>query len=104
MISEQEFTKLQKRVADLEAGQGKLRLPIDPLTKGAIENSNFSVLRALFFKGGLPVYTVARDTTVDIPKHGEAWLEDVSGPTRRICAYIVAPVTGIGTKYSVAIT
>lgn len=103
MISDQDFKKLQSQVEDLKKQLGKLTFPLDPLTKGAIENSKFSILRALIFSGGLPVYTSARDTSVDVPKHGEVWLEDVSGPTRRICAYIVSSA-GTGTKYSVAIT
>lgn len=103
MPTEQEFQELLARVEKLEQAPS-LKLPLDVPTKSALENAQFLILQATVFKGGLPVYTTARDVTVDPPKHGEIWLEDVSGPTRRICAFIVEPTTGVGTKYSVAIT
>ncbi|QGH73337.1 MAG: hypothetical protein [Siphoviridae sp. cttb18] len=94
----QQFNNLKQEVENLKKVVGHLTYPLDPSSKGAIEQMLFFQLKALIFKGGLPIFTTARDVTVNRPSQGEIWLEDVSGPTRRICVYIS------GTKYVVAVT
>lgn len=102
MIQEKDFKDLKDRVEKLEKTGSGLKFPMTVAEKLAIEKTIFAFLRSSSFN--FPVYTTVRDVAVDPPKHGDIWLEDVAGPTRSICGFIVAPTTGVGTKYSVAIT
>ena len=104
MPTEEEFKKLQREVLELQNLVKQRDFPLSVLFKSAIENAEFSKMNVGVARIQLPVYTTARDVTNNPPKHGELWFEDVAGPTRRICGYIVAQTTGLGTKYSVAIT
>lgn len=100
MITEEEFKKLLKRVEDLEMTNGKLKFPLDIETISAIERSPFQILHVLILAGGLAIYDVARDLTVDPPKDGETWIEDISS-VRNICffrsnaKYCVTAVPGL---------
>lgn len=76
---------LLKRVQDLEQKVGKLNYPIDFNTQGGIEQTQFHTLKALQFKGGLPIFTTIR---TDIPTQGEMWLENVTGSPKKIAVYI----------------
>lgn len=71
-----------------------LDYPLNQNDKAIIEQTMFGTIRALLFKGGLPIYTSAR---TDTPKQGEVWLSDISG-TRKLNARIS------GTTYSVTLT
>lgn len=61
-----------------------LDFPLNQQEKGSIENAQFMSLKSLKFKGGLPIFTVAR---TDKPIQGEVYLYNLSG-TYKICAYI----------------
>ncbi len=74
------------------------QFPLDPNLQAAIEQAVFQMLTVGILKAGFPIYTTARNTTQTPPVQGEIWLEDVAGPTRKICAFIS------GTVYKVTIT
>lgn len=74
-----------------------LEYPLDNQSKGSIEHAKFAELNARKLKGGLPVFTVARDTTINKPIQGEIWLENISGS-------MFIKVYYNGTKYSVNLT
>lgn len=85
-MTDQNYEQLRKDVDEIRSFLGKLIFPLDPQTKGGIENTVFATLKANIFKGGLPVFTSARDTTVDPPTEGDHWIEDVSS-VRSICFF-----------------
>lgn len=70
-----------------------LDFPLNPQEKGSIENAQFKKLKALNFIGGLPVFTAARDVTINKPMQGEMWLEFISSSMRLNTYYN-------GNKYS----
>jgi hypothetical protein len=69
-----------------------LEYPLSPQSKGSIEHAKFAEINARQLKGGLPIFTVVRDVTINKPMQGETWLENISS-SMFICSYIS------GTKY-----
>ena len=94
--------ELEKKIVELEKKLDKkvkefemiMSYPLDVGIKKTIEQTFFNNLKVLTLKGGLPVFTTARD---DIPKQGEIYITDISG-TRKLNAFIS------GVNYSVTIT
>ena len=67
--------------------------PLNNTSKGSIEGARFAKLQARQFKGGLPVFTINRDITINKPQQDELWVEFMAG----------SPIIYIyhdGTKYA----
>lgn len=94
-MNEQDFKNLEKRLTDLENSRGSLNFPLDVSTISAIEKSPFSVLHALVLKAGFDIYTSARDITIDPPKEGETWIEDISS-VQSLC--FLRTISNVATK------
>lgn len=91
---ERKINSLENQLMVMKKLMGKLVFPLDFNSKAVIEQVSFQVLKALIFKGGLPIYTAAR---IDTPKQGEIYLTNIGG-TQQICAYID------GTEYCATLT
>lgn len=94
-MRQQELEKLVleqgERIRQLEK---QIKFPLDIKLQKTIEQTFFDTLKALVFKGGLPVYTSER---TDTPKDKEIYAKDIGG-TRELCIYIS------GTEYCVEVT
>lgn len=75
---------LEERVKLLEEKIGKLTYPIDPNSQGTIENTRFRSVKALQFRGGLPVFTSSRN---DQRIQAEIYISNLGG-SPKISVYI----------------
>jgi len=88
-----DINELDNRVKKLEEEMGKITYPMDIVSQKAIENAFFQTIKALKFKGGLPIYTAIRK---DKPTEGEIYLQTI-GSVNSFCACIS------GTSYCVTL-
>ena len=71
-----------------------LNYPLNNQERGSIEGARFTKLQAKQFIGGLPVFTINRDITINKPQQGEMWIEFMAGSAIAYTYYN-------GVKYSI---